>query len=39
MSEANELWRDITKSMTEFLHSIPELGDLGDDAGELEHQE
>ena len=24
MSEANELWREITNYMTEFLHSMPE---------------
>ena len=29
----------ITKSMTDFLQSIPAFGDLGEDAGERAHQE
>ena len=31
--------REITKSMTEFLQSVPTFGDLGQDAGERTHQE
>ena len=30
---------DITKSMTELLQSMPEFGDLGEDAGKRAHQE
>ena len=30
---------EITKSMTEFLQSMPTFGDLGEDAGERAHQE
>ena len=30
---------DITKSMKELLQSMPEFGDLGEDAGERAHQE